>query len=116
MSSSGTPPASPWAALRPQFVPFALDSQGRWGTAAVLELRRWAKAAVAHHGTGGLSGAAARSAVLRRWRVRVSCAAARGLAQMLLAALRPSPAQGAPAAEGEPGAVAAEPLHLSLLF
>ena len=81
-----------------------------------MELRRLAKAAVAHHGTGGLSDTAARNAMLRRWRVRVSCAAARGLAQMLLAALRPSSVQGAPAAEGESDAVAAEPLHLSLLF
>ena len=108
--------AAGWStgSFAPRLVPFALESQGRWGPAAVAELRRWAKASVAYHGAGGLSDAAARSAVLRRWRVRISCAAARGLARMLLAALRPAPVVAV--AADDPAAAFEEPRHLSLLF
>ena len=85
--------AAEWAesAVAPRLVPFALESQGRWGPAAVAELRRWAKEAVSRRGGDAVADAAARNALLQRWRCRVSCAAARGLARMLLAALRPAP-------------------------
>ena len=80
--------------LAPRVVPFAFESQGRWAPAAVLELRRWAKARGREAGTGAISAAAARGALLRRWRTRLSCALARGTARMLLAGLR-SPAGSA---------------------
>ena len=77
--------------LAPRVVPLAFESQGRWAPAAVLELRRWAKARGRAAGQGAISAAAARGALLRRWRTRLACALARGTVRMLLAGLR-SPA------------------------
>ena len=94
--------------LGPRVVPVAFESQGRWGPVAVLELRRWAKARNTAAGTGAVPAAAARGALLRRWRTRLACALARGSARLLLAGLR-SPA----GAVGGPG-VDEEPLHIAM--
>ncbi len=87
----------------PRVVPFALESQGRWAPAAVLELRRWAKARGVAVGAGAVSAALARGALLRRWRTRLACALARGTARMLLAGLRPvAGATAGPGPDDEP--------------
>ena len=88
----------------PRVVPFAFESQGRWAPAAVLELRRWAKARAAAVGAGAVTYALARGALLRRWRARLACALARGTARMVLAGLRPAAgaAEGADAGDDEP--------------
>ena len=93
----------------PRVVPFAMESQGRWGPAAVLELRRWAKARAGAVGAGAVTAALARGALLRRWRARLACALARGTARMVLAGLRP-----AAGAAGEADVGGDEPLHVAL--
>ena len=84
-------PAAP-GALR--LVPFAFESQGRLRPEGCDEVAHWARERVApiQAQLGPLRAAAAKAALLRRWRARLSVALARGLADMLAAGRRPPPA------------------------
>ena len=81
-------PAAPGA---PRLIPFIWESQGRMGPEACDALAAWAKQATAHlrASQGPLRAAAAKAALLRRWRGRLSVALATGLAEMLSAGRRP---------------------------
>ena len=86
------------------FVPLAFETFGRWGPAAVTELRRLARLRMDADRASPLEPAAAFRSVLTRWRQQVAVALQRGNFEVYAASTRPSaPAAAQVHAQAHPG-------------
>ena len=100
---------APNAGGRPvNLVPLIFETYGRWGKAAIREMKRLASMRALRGDSGGIDVSTVRCGVLTRWRQQVAVALQRGNFGMYSAAVRaiesPARVHAAPVEYGELGA------------